>query len=218
MPPTPSSNVGRTSPKSSRWSSRWALAMSAAVEAWVVGASWVGAAFGCTSAAPLAVVKAPSPGGTRRFDSGEPALNPQGGLHEVPPVRALLVVAVLLLAGCSSEPPPVEADLHLVTPADAEDADAARLQLRLLADVNRSYTNPTPPPSPESGGNEWVLAEVELEAGHHNLSFEFARSHVSFNFWEPTCRVYQGDLLLAEDAFSDAGLGQTISSGTCHLH
>lgn len=132
----------------------------------------------------------------------------------------LAVGAVLLLAGCS-EPTrqdlQASSDLALEGDGDRMAAESGTPQLHLLADVNRSFANPTPPPSPESDGQEWVVAEIELGAGHSNLTFEFWREHLSANVWEPACRVYQGDTLRDEATFSDAGFGQTISNGTCLL-
>jgi hypothetical protein len=131
-------------------------------------------------------------------------------------------MAGLLLAGCAGGPDDTEADLlqgaepgsHslvVITPAQAAP------ELRVLVDVNRSYTNPTPPPSPETGGQEWVVAELEVAAGYSNVTFGFWRSHVSADVFAPNCRLYKDDAMVDQATFSDSGVGQAASEGTCTL-
>jgi hypothetical protein len=133
-------------------------------------------------------------------------------------------MAVLLLAGCGSAPEAgTEADLLLAAEeASPPSAVAVRPpdplpEFRVLVDVNRSYTNPTPPPSPETAGQEWIVAELEVGSAHRNVTFEFSRSHLSADVFVPHCRLYRGDELQQQDTFSDSGLGQAVSQGTCIL-
>ncbi|MEA3137515.1 MAG: hypothetical protein QOC71_1796 [Thermoplasmata archaeon] len=154
----------------------------------------------------------------------EPRLKAQALTGQDGSVRlALVALAVLLLAGCSDTPSTqTDADLLQVTEEGSQDLVAVapapvEPEFRVLVDINRSYTNPTPPPSPESGGNEWVVAEIEVPWGYSNVTFDFWRSHVSADVFAPNCRLYKGDALQDQEAFSDSGIGQAASEGTCTL-
>jgi hypothetical protein len=132
----------------------------------------------------------------------------------------VVAMGLLLLGGCADQPDS-QASVESLSLVAAEDADPSIASppgqpvLVVLAVVNESYTNPVPPPDPSKGGQEWTVWEAELPAGYLNLTFAFSRSHLSADVFVPHCRVYHGDALAGQGAFSDSAIGQVVSDGTC---
>lgn len=122
---------------------------------------------------------------------------------------ALLVSLAIILAGCAGAN-----DLSGSESSNEEPRVVSLPAEWRVLDVNRTFQN-----EPAAGLSEdWEVARLTTPQNTSALRFEFVRHHRSVNFFAPNCRVFTGDTLVEQDAFSDAQYGQIDTTGTCTLN